>query len=278
MKRVNKLEILLIFGIFIVLFLIIISTPLIYRYKNAGLLIINEVMSSNKVTTTDNYGKYSDYIEIYNGYDYEINLKDYYLSDDNFNLKKWSFPDITIKPNDYLVVYATGKDSYEDGIVHTNFKLSQSGEVLTLSNKKANPLSRIYYTKTAPDTSYGYNGKDYVYYYTSTPGTINSLNYSKDPITIGENNLKLSITEYAKDMLELYNGESFDINLENYYLSNDLKEPYKFIFPSVTIKSGSYLVIYNMNKNPEKDKIYTNFIIDNTDKALILSDNHKNVI
>ncbi len=278
MKRVNKLEILLIFCIFIVLFLIIISTPLIYRYKNAGLLIINEVMSSNKVTTTDNYGKYSDYIEIYNGYDYEINLKDYYLSDDNFNLKKWSFPDITIKPNDYLVVYATGKDSYEDGIVHTNFKLSQSGEVLTLSNKKANPLSRIYYTKTAPDTSYGYNGKDYVYYYTSTPGTINSLNYSKDPITIGENNLKLSITEYAKDMLELYNGESFDINLENYYLSNDLKEPYKFIFPSVTIKSGSYLVIYNMNKNPEKDKIYTNFIIDNTDKALILSDNHKNVI
>ena len=75
MKRVNKLEILLIFVIFIVLFLIIISTPLIYRYKNDGLLIINEVMSSNKVTTTDNYGKYSDYIEIYNGYDYEINLK-----------------------------------------------------------------------------------------------------------------------------------------------------------------------------------------------------------
>ena len=141
-------------------------------------------MSSNKVTTTDNYGKYSDYIEIYNGYDYEINLKDYYLSDDNFNLKKWSFPDITIKPNDYLVVYATGKDSYEDGIVHTNFKLSQSGEVLTLSNKKANPLSRIYYAKTAPDTSYGYNGKDYVYYYTSTPGTINSLNYSKESVQI----------------------------------------------------------------------------------------------
>ena len=82
MKRVNKLEILLIFVIFIVLFLIIISTPLIYRYRNTGLLIINEVMSSNKTTNIDNFGKYSDYIEIYNGYDYEINLKDYYLSDD----------------------------------------------------------------------------------------------------------------------------------------------------------------------------------------------------
>ena len=278
MKKVNKLEILLIFVIFIVLFFIIISTPLIYRYRNTGLLIINEVMSSNKTTNIDNYGKYSDYIEIYNGYDYEINLKDYYLSDDNFNLRKWSFPEVTIKPNDYIIVYATGKDIYEDGVIHTNFKLSQSGEVLTLSNKKADPISRIYYTKTAPDTSYGYNGKEYVYYYTSTPGSANSLNYSKEPITISENNLKLMITEYAKDKIELYNGESYDLNLLNYYLSNDLKEPYKYTFPEVTIKANSYLVIYNMTKNQEKDKIYTNFIIENDDKALILSDNHKNSI
>jgi len=279
MKRFNKLEILLIFVIFIVLFMIIIYTPLIYRYKNNGLLIINEVMSSNKTTNIDNYGKYSDYIEIYNGYDYAINLKDYYLSDDNFNLRKWSFPDITIDANSYLIVYATGKNTYTDGTVHTNFKLSSNGEVLTLSDKNANPLSRIYYTKTAEDTSYGYNGSDYVYYYKSTPGEVNSINYSKEPITIGENNLKLMITEYAKDKIELYNGESYDLNLLNYYLSNDLKEPYKFIFPDITIKANSYLVLYNTNKNTsQKDKVYTNFIIDNNDKVLILSDNHKNTI
>ena len=282
MKRVNKLEILLIFVIFIVLFLIIISTPLIYRYRNTGLLIINEVMSSNKTTNIDNFGKYSDYIEIYNGYDYEINLKDYYLSDDNFNLKKWSFPEVIIKPKDYLVVYATGKNTYEDGVVHTNFKLSSSGEVLTLSDKKANPLSRIYYTKTAPDTSYGYNGSDYVYYYTVTPGTINSINYSKDPITIGENNIKLMITEYSfnnNSKIELYNGEDYDINLENYYLSNDLKEPYKYLFPKITIKANSYLVLNNTGKNfYEKDEVHTNFILESENKVLILSDNYKNTI
>ena len=282
MKRVNKLEILLIFVIFIVLFLIIISTPLIYRYKNDGLLIINEVMSSNKTTYADNYGKYSDYIEIYNGYDYEINLKGYYLSDDNFNLKKWSFPDVIIKPNDYLVIYATGKNITEDGIIHTNFKLSQNGEVLTLSNKKANPLSRIYYTKTAPDTSYGYNGKAYVYYYVSTPGKVNSINYSKDPITIGESTLKLMITEYSynnSSKIELYNGESYDIDLENYYLSNDIKEPYKYALPKVIIKANSYLVINNTAKNKyEKDEIHSNFILDSNDKVIILSDSKKNTI
>jgi len=134
MKKVSKIEMLLIIVIFVVLFLIIINTPLIYRYKNNGKLIINEVMSSNKTTKVDNYGTYSDYIEIYNGYDYDINLKDYYLSDDNFNLRKWSFPDVTIGANSYLLVYATGKDAFVDNTIHTNFKLSKSGEVLTLSD------------------------------------------------------------------------------------------------------------------------------------------------
>ena len=282
MKKVNKIEMLLILVIFIVLFLIIINTPLIYRYKNNGKLIINEVMSSNKTTKVDNYGTYSDYIEIYNGYDYDINLKDYYLSDDNFNLKKWSFPDVSIDANSYLLVYATGKDTYSDNVIHTNFKLSKSGEVLTLSDKNANPLSRIYFTETASDTSYGYNGNEYVYFYESTPGTINSINYSEDPIIISESNLKLMITEYSKNnnsRIELYNGEDYDIDLANYYLSNDEKEPYKYLFPKITIKSKSYLVLYNTGKNIiEKEEIHTNFVLDSTDKVLILSDNKKNLI
>jgi len=282
MKKVSKIEMLLIIVIFVVLFLIIINTPLIYRYKNNGKLIINEVMSSNKTTKVDNYGTYSDYIEIYNGYDYDINLKDYYLSDDNFNLRKWSFPDVTIGANSYLLVYATGKDAFVDNTIHTNFKLSKSGEVLTLSDKKANPLSRIYFTETSSDTSYGYNGHEYVYYYIPTPGNINSLNYSTEPIITTENNIKLMITEYSKNnnsRIELYNGENYDIDLENYYLSNDEKEPYKYLFPKVTIKSKSYLVLYNTGKNNiEKEEIHTNFVLESPDKVLILSDNKKNLI
>lgn len=33
-------------------------------------------MPNNKYTIKDTYGLYSDYIEIYNGYDYDINLED----------------------------------------------------------------------------------------------------------------------------------------------------------------------------------------------------------
>ena len=34
-----------------------------------------------------------------------INLNGFYLSDNENDLTKWSFPNITIQPNDYLIVW-----------------------------------------------------------------------------------------------------------------------------------------------------------------------------
>lgn len=280
MKENNKLEILFIFVIFIVLFLLIVNTPLIYRYKNKGNLIISEVLASNKADFASGNGKFYDYIEIYNGYDYNIDLKDYYLSDDNFNLRKWKFPEVVISSNSYLVVYASGKDGIFNDEIHTNFKLSKSGEVLTLANKKAEPLSRIFFEETKSDTSYGYNGSEYVYFYTPTPGFENAKNYSEVAIK-GDVIYNIKITEYSKgnnSMIELYNGEDFDIDLENYYLSNEKKKPYKYSLPKVTIKAKSYLVIYGAGNSFKDKKIETNFALDYDDDLLILSDNKRNVL
>ena len=78
---------------------------------NVGKLIINEVMLINNNTILDKYGKYSDYIEIYNGNDYDINLYGYYLTDSMKDTKKWTFPDVTIKAGEYMVIFASGKDT-----------------------------------------------------------------------------------------------------------------------------------------------------------------------
>ena len=44
-----------------------------------------------------------DYIELYNGYDYDVDLKGYYLSDDDFNDRIWQFNEsVVIKSKDYL--------------------------------------------------------------------------------------------------------------------------------------------------------------------------------
>ena len=280
MKKV--LSIISILFIFVIIFLTILYTPIINKYKNNGDLIINEVMASNKNTILDSYQNSSDYIEIYNGYDYDINLEGYYLSDDNMNNRKWEFPNITIKANDF-----------ENNELHTNFKLDNTGEVVTLSNKDGKTLSKIYFNETIEDTSYGYNGSKYVYFYQGTPNKVNDNLYSDFPITTTTNNTKLLITEYmnnnaslykSKDnnyysLIELYNDEDYDINLKNYYLSNDFDNKYIYKFDDITIKSKEYLVIYASGLNKyENNELHTNFILNENDNVLILSDKYKNEI
>ena len=126
MKKDKIIEILLIVLLFVFMIGIILFTPTINKYENIGKLIINEVMSNNKNTIQDKNGNYSDYIEIYNGYDYDVDLTGYYLSDDNYETKKWQFKDVTIKANSYLVVYASGLNQVMDDEIHANFKLDKN--------------------------------------------------------------------------------------------------------------------------------------------------------
>ena len=294
MRKEKVFELCVIATLFIILFFIIINAPTINRYSNKEKLIINEVLASNKNTISTVNGKKYDYIELYNGNDYDIDLTGYYLSDDSFNLKKWSFPKVTIKAYEYLVVYASGLDKNEDGEIHTNFKISKSGEAITLSDPKAKAISRLYYLESKEDTSYGYNGKDYVYFYNPTPGYENDSNYSDKPIkTDKTSNIKLSITEYVLDnkdlykssngnyysMIEIYNNEDIDVDLSNFYLSNSSSNPFLYVFKEGKIKSHEYLIVYLSGLNKiENNEIHTNFELSNKDKVLILSDSNKNII
>ena len=80
---------------------------------NISKLVINEIMTANKGTFTDPNGKLYDYIEIYNGNDKDINLKDYGLSDESKEVK-WVFPSVTIEAKSYLIVYLSGTNG--DGL------------------------------------------------------------------------------------------------------------------------------------------------------------------
>ncbi len=98
-------------------------------------VIINEYLSSNGDTITDDDGDYSDWIELYNPTDSVIDISGYYFSDDTENPFRWQFPENTmIHPNDFLLIYASGKDYIaENGEIHTNFNLSRTGEPLILT-------------------------------------------------------------------------------------------------------------------------------------------------
>lgn len=130
----------------IILILLFVITIVLINYlpgqmfSHQGKLRLNELMPINTKTLKDDYNNYSDWIELYNGYQSDIKLKGYYLSDDEYNTDKWKIPDITIKANSYLIIYADNKNicDLENNICHANFKLSDSGEVITLTDNAGN--------------------------------------------------------------------------------------------------------------------------------------------
>lgn len=95
---------------------------------------ISEVVASNVSTIADEDGDYSDWIELHNHGAQPIELDGHHLSDDPSDPDRWTFPDITLSPDERLIVWASGKDRRDaDSELHTDFRVSQAGEPLLLS-------------------------------------------------------------------------------------------------------------------------------------------------
>jgi hypothetical protein len=73
-------------------------------------VVINEIMSSNQSSMADEDGDYPDWIELYNAGSDTVNLEGWGLSDNYMLPFKWVFPGVTIYPDEYLLVWASGKD------------------------------------------------------------------------------------------------------------------------------------------------------------------------
>ncbi len=98
-------------------------------------------MYSNTNTIEDDNGEFSDWIEIYNASNSAMNLLGFALSDDEDDLLKWTFPDVEIEANGFVLVFANGQEMSD--ALETNFKLDASGESLFLSNPSSEVLDEI---------------------------------------------------------------------------------------------------------------------------------------
>jgi hypothetical protein len=125
-----------------------------HRIAVAGDVVINEVSASNTTTQADQDGEFDDWIELYNNTAAPIVLDGYYLSDNNSNPTKWSFPiGTTIDASDFLIIWADS-DTTQLGL-HANFKLSASGEPVLLSNASASLIDKITFGLQTTDITYG---------------------------------------------------------------------------------------------------------------------------
>ncbi|MEZ4686553.1 MAG: CotH kinase family protein [Bacteroidia bacterium] len=120
----------------------------------------------------DEDGDYSDWIELHNPTASSIDLNGWYISDDATEPDKWEFPAMRLAPNAYLVIFASGKDR-QGTTLHTNFKLSASGEDLLLTEPDGTTIVFSFqgqFPVQTADTSYGFWNGQWIYMDNPTPG------------------------------------------------------------------------------------------------------------
>ena len=129
--------------------------------KDSSAVVINELMADNDGVYADPQGDFDDWVELYNTTDTAVDLSGMYLSDKDDNHTKWQFPDGTvIAANGYLIVWCD--EDHDDPAategLHSNFKLSKSGELVLLVDTDAQGntvLDSVTFGEQDTDVAYG---------------------------------------------------------------------------------------------------------------------------
>jgi len=119
---------------------------------NLGDVVINEIMSNNISTAGDASGKFEDWIELYNTTSSPVSTDGLFLTDTLGLLQKWELPDYTIPANGYAIIWAD--EDGGQGDMHANFKLSNLGEQLILTNADSLVIDSITYLIQADDIAF----------------------------------------------------------------------------------------------------------------------------
>ena len=127
-------------------------------FSHAQSIRISEIMADNGGSKLDEDGDSPDWIELYNTSDSPVSLDGWYLTDDAAALTQWSFPATTLPAKSFLIVFASDKNrSVAGSELHTNFKLSASGEYVALVQPNGSTIEDAFtFPAQQKDISYGY--------------------------------------------------------------------------------------------------------------------------
>lgn len=176
-------------------------------------IIINEFLTSNAHINYDpDFIQYSDWIELLNKEDFNINLNGYYFTDDLANSKKWQInQDITIPANGFLVFTADGENEGS----HIGFKLNREGEQIGLYTPNGSVLDSISFGNQLTDVSSGrnpVNESEWLYFADPTPGTINNNKGILSQVICETPIFSISSGFYANALsLEIYSNDNAEI-------------------------------------------------------------------
>ncbi|KAA3615700.1 MAG: T9SS C-terminal target domain-containing protein [Calditrichaeota bacterium] len=140
-------------------------------------IFINEILAVNQTGLQDEAGEADDWLELYNTSPSDVDLSGYFLTDKKDNLTKWAFPvdSSTIPGNGFLIAWCD--EDQQQGVFHTNFKLSSAGEFVALvAPDGVTIVDSFSFGAQTADISYGRHpdASDNLKFLSPTPGLSNS--------------------------------------------------------------------------------------------------------
>lgn len=238
-----------------------------------GPLRLTEVMAgSTRYAGPD--GVPSDWIEVYNASSQPVSLEGYALSDREGE-RRYEFPaDAVLQPGEYRVVWCRTDGLSEDA---APFGLSKNGEETVVLLDAGNAVAdRVRLPLLGDDESYALLEGGWTVTRQATPGYANTSDgYAAWLDSQGYGDARVSITILsprnrtglldedgdASDWLELRNDGDQPVDLEGWYLSDDLKDLTRWRLPSVTLDPGETLVVFASGKDRTGSQLHTDFAL-----------------
>lgn len=115
-------------------------------------VVINEFMASNTSTIATEEGDYSDWIELYNPGDEDVDLAGWTITDDLSVPTKHVLLSQTVPAGGFLILWADD-DEEELGTGHLGFHLSVDGESIGLYREDGSASDTLEYDPQAEDLS-----------------------------------------------------------------------------------------------------------------------------
>jgi hypothetical protein len=112
-------------------------------------------------------------------------LNGYYLSDNENDLTKWIFPNVTIPANNYLIVWCDTAGGTQSGL-HTTYRLSADQEEVYLTDPTGTVIDAVHYVNMQTDKGYARvpNGSGAMQYQMHTYNAINQNGTGIDDVNV----------------------------------------------------------------------------------------------
>ncbi len=218
----------------------------------------------------DETGACPDYVEIHNTSAGPVDLAGWSLSDKADKLLRWQFPSVNLPADGYLAVHCSGLDRKADPAhLHTNFRVSNKGDDVFLTDPNGNTVSHVRTPAMEPDQSYSLLETGWSKQFSPSPNYPNTpegadaaareiMQHNDRGVRITE---VLASSSKSNDWIELYNGTSEAVDLSGWGLSDNAGRPRKWQFPAgTTVQPGAYLGVFaNGMDAVTEGRIQTNY-------------------